>query len=207
MASATRLSGLRETLFGRLTVTNAASVLKGVGGLWLVVSCVNAFSAAIFLSVNGYSNIGVLSYLPDVLIGVFAWYFIPKRKSRAVAVCVGVFGLYTVFTWISQGSRNYIVMLFIVWAVWRGVQATFYWHKATGSKINWRRVGIGSGLLIGACFFVFVIGVVVARIRGVLDVEMGFILSNVTLISGVVVLAVYSAKWPFAEKSMYVGGE
>ena len=125
---------------------DATVVLLEMGKVWYGLAAMH-LAVGFFLGSRG--NGSAINSFGDFLICVFAGYFLPRRKSRALAVFLLVYAVGSAAMTVankmhagSGGGSNVILAVIVVLSAYRGLRATFAYHRSRGGAVRWRNVAI-----------------------------------------------------------------
>jgi hypothetical protein len=147
---------------------DASQVLSEMSKGWYAVAAINAIAYAILFYTRGTGGENFL----DVLFCLLAGYYLPRRKSRTFAAVLLIYaGTVGAVTFASRaglyegtGGKNIILVLILLLVAYRGVRATFVYHRSINTIISWKNVlivWIVALLLGGLVFIALAIGVAI----------------------------------------------
>ena len=148
--------------------TDASQILSDVSKGWYAVAAITAVVYTFLFYIGGTSG----EFLLDVLICLLAGYYLPQRKSRAFATVLLIYaGVVVVLTFASRaglyegtGGKNIVLVLFLLAMAYRGLRATFVYHRSVNTTVSWKNVlivWVVALFLGGVVFIAIAIGVVI----------------------------------------------
>ena len=200
---------LKAMLFGRIDGGNVDDTISQLAKTWYFIAGLQA-ALQIFLI---WLYAGFAGNLVDPIICALGGYFLGTRKSRALAVSLFIYalaaGALTVVERGDAGGMNLILALVVVVMGWRGVHATWTYHRLNGLRTAWKHVAAISGL--AAMFSVIVLAAVV--LLGLWmpqymtnDALNGLVVVAAILLPVLVVMWPLTRRHPFAQKSGDIPG-
>jgi len=199
---------LAATLFGRISADTAKERIGQLCKAWLVIGGVQALVFFLLL-LNGRGDplLGALS----TLLAAVGGYFLGARKSRAVAVVLFIYSLSVAIPAVAGFSRRpnavgiALAALFVLIS-WRGLRATWVYHRAMGLRTAWKRVVLISGLATLVSILAFIgMAVAVAILHPDSRDEsvkrlMGELFMILVGLSFVLIVAPLTRRYPFARR-------
>jgi hypothetical protein len=145
---------------------DAAKALSETSKLFYVYAALSAVGGAIFFYLGSESG----DILLDVLFCLLGGYYLPRRKSRALAIFLLMYAAaVTALTFASRaglyegtGGKNIILTLFLLATAYRGVRGACAYHRTINTTILWKNVLIVWAVALflgGVVYFVAVISI------------------------------------------------
>lgn len=189
----------KGTLFGRIDADNVDGTIRRLARACYVVAALQAVAQILLLGLAK----GQAENLADAVIYAGGGYFLAARKSRAVAVTLlayavaaGAFAL-AALGGTAEGGAGIFMALIMIAIGWRGVRATWLYHRINGLKTVWKHVVAASGAVVVAIILVFVVLVV-------LEIWAPHYLDDDALagaiIMAAIVLSVVGVMWPLTRR-------
>lgn len=130
------------------------------------------------LIIIGYTILSYLAtisfgFLIDASIFLLVGYFLPITKSRTLAVLMLIYCLASCFSTfacvlgISSGGRNIVLAILVSVIAYKGVQASFIFHKFNNSKTCWKNVFISWSIVIAFMLLATVLGFIISGVVSV----------------------------------------
>ena len=125
--------------------SDAIQVLGSISKLWYFMSVLYGIIGLVLIVINKLSG----AFIFDVLICLYGGYYLLNQKSRTFAIFLFSYALLiTILTIMSNigvytegmGGKNIILALSMVAMGYRGVWATYVYHRSVNSKISWKNV-------------------------------------------------------------------
>ena len=136
-----------NVFYGKIkTIEDASKVLKQVGYVFYATAGLNTL-LALYVLFKHDSYI----FFVDIATMLLLAYFLPNRRSRALAIGSLLYALLIVYTSIMSrmtgnivewGGGNTFLAIILVWTAIRSIQATFIYHRLQASLVYWRNVAI-----------------------------------------------------------------
>ena len=147
----------KSTLFGSIDAGNVDGTIASLRRAWYAVA---VLQGALQLLRMWLSD-GFAPDLIDPIICALGGSFLGARKSRAVAVLLFLYALAVGAVTLgamgggSRGGTGVIMALVVVGIGWRGLQATWTYHRVNALRTAWKHVLAISGVALVASLFVF----------------------------------------------------
>jgi hypothetical protein len=200
----------KSTLFGSIDAGNVDGTIAQLRRAWYVVA---ALQAALQL-LRVWLSEGAAPDLVDPIICALGGYFLGARKSRAVAVLLFLYALAVGAVTLgamgggSRGGTGVIMALVVVGIGWRGLQATWTYHRVNELRTAWKHVLAISGVALVASLFMFAAFVFfeIWQPQYVGDETlMGVLVVAAILLSVLAVMWPLTRRYPFAYPEMLGG--
>ncbi len=205
MSDTTVKPAAKRTWWAPVTDDTAEAVIKDTANTWLVVAALQALLMG-FLVASGAFPSGDLA---DPVAAALGAYFLRTRRSRALAVLLLLLaiaeGTATVaaMAHLMTGGTNIFLAVIIVFASFRGVQATWRYQRLRGARTHWGRTIAFSVLALVLSFVVFAavaVASVVLNQRGAhVDANLlNLLYAGALLLPASLSMALLTRKWPLA---------
>ncbi|GIK99536.1 MAG: hypothetical protein BroJett029_37450 [Alphaproteobacteria bacterium] len=113
-----------------------------------------------------FNGAPVIELILDPIGCAAAGYFLYRRKSRFLAVALFAYALLMAAVTVAarfgltEGGRNVVLALVVVWIGWRGVQATRSYAQGEELTIRWRNVALVFAISLVTAVVVWALAIV-----------------------------------------------
>jgi len=185
---------------------DATRVLEKLGKGWYAFAAIITVVGLVLIFIAQ----GSWAFIGDALLCAAAGYCLPRYKSRAFAVFLFIYsvavGILTIATRLGQYKgmgQNIVLAMFLILTGYRGVVATFVYHKNLGTRIQRRNTAIAVGaclLMAVLSFTALVMVLVIQKLSGTAmlsDDAVAYSWMAGTVIGCILVLVILNRRIPF----------
>jgi hypothetical protein len=207
MAWGARKSGFLE----KITPLNAESVIQAIGKGWYAVAAIQAVAYGL-MAYLGKVSIGNMI---DPLFCLIGGYFLIDRKSRSLAAVLLLYASANLAMTImnkvhnTDGGRNVLLAVVIVFFSWKGLRATWIYHSSLGCKIIWKRVvsvyaitAVAAAVVLLVALIAFAAATRIWPGFSLADELLGDIMIGLVMLTATAIMALLTRRYPFVSGAL-----
>ncbi len=187
------------------TQDDAEKALKEFSGAAYAVAALLGLLALAFALLGSVPRSGRagLELIPEVSIWVAAGYFLPRRKSRTLAVAMLLLAVSELVVTLGNlsggsGGKNIILALVIIFVCVRTVNAAWVYHREAKLVIRWGGVVLSLLVSLVAALLAAAVAAVIFYVAGVQNHLLGYFVAIPLFLIFIATLALMTRRWPFA---------